>query len=199
MSRSTPLRIVLLTAVMVSVAGLMPDVAVAAGGDDGHGGGVVDLLLKTLNLVVFFGLLGYLIGRPLVRYLNARADSIRNDLADAEAKLAEAERVRERLMERIQEVEQEVADLKQRAEQEGIAEAERIRAEAETEEARFLARVDAELERRTKETKRQLAEEVARLTREMTRQLLEDTITDADRKRVLSRSLAALESVQTRG
>ncbi len=198
MIRHRLLRSVLIAAVATVVVLLLPEVAFAAeGGDGGHG--VLWTVLKAINLVVFFGLLAYLIGRPLVRYLNARADSIRSDLADAEAKLAEAERIRERLMERIQEVEQEVADLKQRAEQEGVAEAERIRAEAQTEETRFLARVESELERRTKETKRELAHEVARLTREMTRQLLEEKITDEDRKRVLSRSLEAFESVQTRG
>ena len=190
-------RAFLLTATVFAIF-FIPQLALAAeGGGDGHG--ILDTILKTINLALFLGLLGYLIGRPLVRYLNARADSIRTDLADAKAKLAEAESLRERLMVRIQEVEQEVADLKQRAEQEGAAEAERIRAEAEVEETRFLARVDCELERRSKETKRQLAEEVARLTREMTRQLLEEKITDDDRKRVLARSLEALQGVQTRG
>ena len=188
--------VLLLVAVVTVVA--VPALA-AEGGHEAASTPLWKTLLKWVNLFLFVGLLAHLIGKPLARYLEARGETIHKDLAEAQERLAESESLRERLMVRIQEVEQEVAEIRERAETDGAAEAARIREQATAEEQRFLARVDHELERRGAELKQELAAEAAALTRQLTLQLLERETTNADRKRVLKRSLEALESAELRG
>ena len=101
-------------------------------------------------------------------------------------------------MRRLAEVEREVAELNERAEREGRAEAERIAEQAEAEAARFLRRVDEEITRRQAEARTMLAQETAALIAELAREILGREVQDADRARVLERSLKAMRSLAGR-
>lgn len=157
--------------------------------------GIPDYVWLAVNLTAFLYLLYRFVGLPLGGFLDSRRDNIGHELAAAERKLAEAEELHHEVLQRLDQVEQEVAEIRERAEAQGRAEAERIEAQAKAEEERFLTRIEAEISRRGKETRQRLAEETAVLTAQMTRELLEREMTDADRQRVLERSLAALKAV----
>ncbi len=158
--------------------------------------GVPDWFWMALNMTVFLYLLHRFVGRPIAAYLDTRRDGIAADLEQAAAKLAEAERMRGEVMARLEEVDQEVAAIRRRAEAEGTAEAEAIAEQSEREQARFLTRVDDEITRRHAEVRQSLARETAELTARLTRDLLSDQITPADRGRVFDRSVTALEALQ---
>ena len=159
--------------------------------------GLPTWIWKTANFVLFFALLVWLLGRPLLRFFDARREEIAQRLAEAREKLAEAERLREEILERLERMEREMAELRERAEREGAAEAERIRASAVAEAERFLAKVDEEIGRRTAETRHRLAVETAELAEELARELLDRQMTDEDRRRVFERSLDALRRAGT--
>ncbi len=149
-----------------------------------------------LNLGLFVLVLGYFIGKPMARFLESRRQGIADELTQARDKLAEAEELRAQVLKRLDEVEQEVAQLRARAEREGQAEAARIDESAVAEEERFLKRVDEEIARRQAETRDTLAREAAALTAQLTRELLTAEITSDDRHNVLDRSLAAMRELQ---
>lgn len=159
---------------------------------------IPDAVWLPVNLAAFLFLLYWLVGRPMARFLESRREGIAQELHEAQRKLAEAEELRDQVVRRLAEVEREVAELNERAEREGRAEAERIAEQAEAEAARFLRRVDEEVTRRQAEARTMLAQETAALIAELARGILGREVQDADRARVLERSLKAMRSLAGR-
>jgi F-type H+-transporting ATPase subunit b len=156
----------------------------------------VNRLLIAANLTVFLYLLNRFVGKPMVAFLETRGEGIKEELAQAKIKLAEAEKLRDEVAERLDRVETEVAEMRERADAQGRAEAEKIDAQAQEDQSRFMRRVDDQIARRQAETREQLAKDTAALTEQLTKELLSRTMTDDDRKRVLARSLSALEDLE---
>ncbi|NOZ79030.1 MAG: ATP synthase F0 subunit B [Acidobacteria bacterium] len=178
------------------VFGLM---AAPAWAGEGSTLGIPDPLWKLVNLLAFLAVLVWFVGRPLGRFLDARRRNIGQQFEDARDKLRRAEELRAEVETRLANVKKELEELRARAEREAKAEVTRIEAEAKAEEERFFGRVEEEITRRTAEVRRRLAEDTAALTAQMARELLSREITDADRARLLERSLAALGSLEKKG
>lgn len=148
-----------------------------------------------LNLTVFLYLLNRFVGKPINQSLETRGSDIQAELAQAQDKLAEAEKLRAEVRERLEKVEAEVIEMQNRAAALGKTEAEKIDAQTREDEARFMQRVDDQIARRQAETRQQLAKDTAAMTAQLTKDLLTSTMTDEDQQRVLDRSLGALENL----
>jgi F-type H+-transporting ATPase subunit b len=159
--------------------------------------GLPDVAVQVLfaaNLTLFLWLLGRFAGRPIGGALDARRAAIADQLELARQRVKEAESLRQEVQQRLDRVEGEVTELKQRADREGRAEAEEIERQAAREEERFLKRVDDEITRRETEARENLARETASLTAQLTKELLQQELTDDDRRRILDRNLSALRA-----
>lgn len=160
--------------------------------------GVPDWIWLALNLTAFLYLLNRLVGKPISQGLENRNQEIQGQLSEARDKLAEAEKLRAEVADRLAKVEAEVSEIRQRAEAQGLAEAEKIDAQAKEDEERFIRRVDDQIARRQAETREQLARDTAELTARLTKELLATTMTDADQDRVLGKSLDALSDLSAK-
>ena len=158
--------------------------------------GIPDWIWLPVNMTLFLWVLNRLVGKPILASLDARRDGIAEDLQNARNQLEEADRLQAEADTRLADLEKEIAELKDRAERDGAAEAERIAEQTKVEEARFLKRVDDEISRREAETRDRLAQDAADLTAQMARDLLEREMTDDDRRRVLERSLEAMKTLE---
>ena len=158
--------------------------------------GIPDYFWVSANLTLFAYLMQRYVGRPMAAFLDSRKDGIAEELQHAREQLKEADNLRAEVTRRLEEVESEAAGLKERATVDGKAEAERIAEQTREDEARFLRRVDDEITRREVETRTQLAQDTADLTAQLARDLLEREMTDEDRRRVLERSLDAMNLLQ---
>ena len=159
--------------------------------------GVPDSALHVLfaaNLTLFLWLLARYVGRPIGTFLDTRSSEISQELADARRKLAEAESVNEQVQQRLDEIGTEVSAMKERAERGGEAEAKEIAEQAAADRERFVKRIEDEIARRAAEARDELSRETAELTAQLTKSLLAQELTDADRQRILDRSLAAMPS-----
>jgi F-type H+-transporting ATPase subunit b len=181
--------------VPVTVLAAMSALPASAAGGGGSYFGIPDQVWLFLNLALFLFLLYRFVGRPISQFLDSRRDSIARELEEARRKIDEAEQLRAQVVARLEQVEGEINELKERAEREGRAEAARIEEQAAEEEQRFLSRVEDEISRRQQETRTILARETAALTTQLAKELLDREITDADRQRVLERSLAAMHDL----
>ena len=161
--------------------------------------GIPVFVWLALNLTVFLFLLARFVGRPLGAFLEARKDGISGDLKQAEERLVEAERLRAEVLDRLSRVEAEVSEIHQRSETLGRQEAERIAVEGQEEAERLLRRVSEEISQRETETREALAKEAAELTARLAHELLQKGMTDADRKRVMDRSVEALRPARREG
>jgi len=158
--------------------------------------GVPDYFWLSINLTAFLYVLNRFVGVPMSSFLETRQVEIGQELKKAESKIEEAEKLRLQVMQRLNEVESEVLEIKEKAERQGKAEIERLNEQTQSEEKRFLRRVDDEINRRQKETRKLLAEETTALTAQLAAELLEREMTDSDRKRILERSLTALKTIE---
>jgi F-type H+-transporting ATPase subunit b len=152
-------------------------------------------VLLAANLTLFLYLLNKFVGQPINETLKTRGEDVKANLAEARDKLAEADKLRAEVSERLAKVEAEVVEMQERAEALGKSEAEKIDAQAREDEARFMHRVDDQIARRQAETRLQLAKDTAALTAQLTKDLLAKTMTDEDQQRVLTHSLGALENL----
>jgi F-type H+-transporting ATPase subunit b len=159
--------------------------------------GVPDSALNFLfaaNLTLFLWLLARFVGRPMAGFMEARREGIAEELAQARQRVEEATSLRDEVQKRLDQIEVEVSQLRERAERDGAAEIAEIAEQTSRDEERFLRRVEEEIARREAEAREKLGKETAKLTAELTRELLSSEITDADRRRILDRSLSAMKS-----
>ncbi len=161
--------------------------------------GIPDYIWLSVNLTVFLYILQRFVGRPMAAFLDSRREGIFQELERAQEQLVEAEGLRGEVTRRLEEVEEEIGRLKERAVSDGEAEGKRIAEQARQEEERFLRRVDEEITRREAETRTQLAQDTADLTAQLARELLQREMTDEDRRRVLATSLDALRDLKRSG
>jgi len=158
--------------------------------------GVPDYFWLSLNLTLFLFVLNRFVGQPMASFLNARREGIVEDLQKARQQLEEADRLQAEVTKRLADVEEEIAQLKDRAKADGEAEAASISEQTRNEEERFLRRVDDEITRREAQTRTQLAQDTADLTAQLARDLLDREMTDEDRRRAFERSLDAMRDLK---
>jgi F-type H+-transporting ATPase subunit b len=166
--------------------------ALAAEGGGGGFLGLPTLFWKTANLVVFFGLMFYLLARPLSRFFHARREQIAAQMKEAALHLEEAERLRAEMEEKVAALAEEIAELKERLRQEGEREREALERQGKEEAARLVAQFDHEASRRIDEARRQLASEAASVAAELALELLERELTVEDRERIFRTTLDRL-------
>jgi len=184
------------SATVVGFIVVMAGVAFAAG--DGHGAdsGVLlkDFLYRCLNFVIVFGVLGYVLAKPLRKGLGERRAKLIEALEQAnsarqsaEAKVAEYER-------KLADSDREIAELLLQAKEANSRTQSSVLAEAQTaaervrEEARQCA--DREIER----ARRELRAETAQMAIGLAEERLRQEITDEDRARLVIENLQQMES-----
>ena len=109
--------------------------------------GVPDSALNFLfaaNLTLFLWLLARFVGKPMAGFMDARRDGIAEELEQARKKVDEATALRDEVRKRLEQVEVEVSQLRERAERDGETEVAEIAEQTSRDEERFLRRVEEE-------------------------------------------------------
>ncbi len=156
--------------------------------------GLPRVVWYTLNLIVFFGFLAFLLAKPLSRFFRTRSEEIASQLAEAQRQRQEAERLRREVEGRVASLQDEIRTLRERLLREGENERDALRRQGEEEAARLLLQVDQEATRRVNEARQQLTQEAAAIAAEVARELLEREMGPEDRDRIFA---AAVERLRT--
>lgn len=155
-----------------------------------HGGwGGLDLLGRILNAALLFGLLAYVLRGPLSSYLRVRGEEIRRRLADAQRARAEAQNKLAEIEERMKRLDDELAEIRARAEREARQDSERILAEAEREGERIVAMARREIEGLMREARSELRAYTAELSVSLAEQAIKREINRDDQRRIVARFL----------
>ncbi|HEX6199655.1 MAG TPA: F0F1 ATP synthase subunit B [Thermoanaerobaculia bacterium] len=145
------------------------------------------------NLVLFFGVLGYFLGPPIARFLEARGRRIDEELAEARERRAEAAALTAGLGDQIARLEEQIRELLERAETEGRREHDAVLAQAETEAERLLAQARGEIDHRVAQARQELERYTVALAARLAREQLEREVGPAEKKRLFRANLARLE------
>jgi len=156
--------------------------------------GIPNVIWQAVNLIGFLAALFYFVARPMTRLFRQRQLDIERRLQEAQERRAEAARLESEIHERMARLDREVAEILARGAAEGeAARAELIgRAEQDAENVRRQA--EEEIGRRLEAARQELKRAAAELTAAAARELVAAQMTEEDRRRLLTESIARLES-----
>src|SRR5581483_9367279 len=152
--------------------------------------GIPGWILKLVNMLLFLGVLGYLVGGPVKQAFAARTAAIQNAAKEARERREKADRM-------ASQIEDELKAIRERAEAEGERQKRELIAAAETEAQKILNAARTEVDNKLKRARHELTEYAGQLASERAESLLRQQITDADRHKIFEESVKELEGVRS--
>jgi F-type H+-transporting ATPase subunit b len=146
-------------------------------------------VLKFINMILFIGLLYWLLKDPAKKAFAARGEEVRRSAEEARERREKADRVAADIQARLSQIEGEVAAIRQRAEAEGERQKKEMIAAAEAEAAKILQTARNEVESRIKFARKELTEYAGELAATRAEAILKEKITAEDQKKIFRDSL----------
>jgi F-type H+-transporting ATPase subunit b len=159
--------------------------------------GVPAWIFKLVNMILFIGLLGWLLGKPIRSFFGERGAGIQRAAQEARERMEKADRVAGDIQARLTQLEQELEVIRERAEHDGERQKKEILAAAEAEAERILQSARAEVDNRLKNAKSELTEYAGQLASERAEQLLREKITPQDQAKLFRESLNEVEGARS--
>ena len=157
--------------------------------------GIPGWILKIANMLLFIGLLAYLIGGPIKRAFAARSVEIRRAAEEAKERRVKADQMASDIQARLAAIEQEVKAIHERAQAEGERQKRELIASAEAEAQKILAAARNEVDNRLKHARSELTAYAGQLASERAEQILKEKITEQDQKKLFQESLREVGEV----
>jgi len=175
---------------------LTVSVVLASGGEEAHGGGhgitpekIQDFIWRTVNFLVFAGILVKLAAKPAKAFFAQRTSDIGESFEELEAKKAEAEAALKAAETRLAEVAGEREKLLEQFIAEGEAEKKKIIDKAEMVATRIKEMAALSIEQETKKAAQELKQEVAEQATQMAEALIKKEITSTDQTKLVEEYL----------
>lgn len=168
----------------------------AEGGEAGTFLGLPVVIWKTANLLLFFGLMWWLLRKPLSSFFGERRAEVAKTLEKAEENRRRAEALAAELNTRLLQIDTELSKLRAAAKLDADAEHAALLAQAEEEAGRILSRTKGEIESRVRHARAELTGYAGDLALEIARDILARQITPEDQKRLVSEGVAALSKTE---
>lgn len=157
--------------------------------------GIPGWILKLVNMVVFLGLLVYLLKGPVGSAFADRRNVISSQLREATERRQKADRLAQDIQARLDQIEGEVSAILQRAREEGERQKAELIAAAEAESQKILASARTEVDVRLKAARQELTNYARHLATERAEEIVRGSVTDADRRRLFDESVKNIGEV----
>jgi F-type H+-transporting ATPase subunit b len=151
---------------------------------------------KLANMILFLGLLIWLVGGPVKRSFAARNEEIRRAADEAQARRVKADQLASDIQARLTQIEADVQAIHERAQAEGERQRRELTEAAQAEAQRILAAARAEVDSRLKHARHELTEYAGELAAERAEQILREQITPADQKKLFDESVREVAEVK---
>ncbi|MDP9360492.1 MAG: ATP synthase F0 subunit B [Acidobacteriota bacterium] len=151
--------------------------------------GIPGWILKLVNMLLFLGVLGWLIGGPAKKALAERRLQIQAEAEEARSRRAKADQLATDIQARLTQIENDVLAIHERAQAEGERQKRELIAAAEAEAQKILQSARNEVENRLKHARHELTEYAGELATQRAEQILREKVTDQDRKRLFEESV----------
>jgi F-type H+-transporting ATPase subunit b len=166
----------------------------AGHGEASHGESWGSVISRVANFAILAAGLWYFLRSPLGRYLEERAEQIREGLVNAARMKAEASDHLARIGERMQALPAELDMLKSRGALEIKGEEERIRHAAELERQRLLEQMRREIDLQLQAARRDLTRHAAQLAVRVAERRVNSEINEADQQRLIGRYVSQVKA-----
>lgn len=174
---------------------ILAGVALGAEAAGEHGGvtpeKISDLVWRTVNFLVFAGILGYLLVKkfPIKDFFAKRSQEIAQSLSELEAKKAAAAQALKEAEARLAQVEAAREQIIRQFVEEGEKEKAKIIEKAEMVASRIKEMAALSIAQETKKAAQQLKQEIALQATELAEKLIKEKITPADQQRLVDEYL----------
>jgi F-type H+-transporting ATPase subunit b len=151
--------------------------------------GIPGWILKLANMILFLGVLGWVLGGPIKKALNERRVQIQTEAEEARARRAKADQLASDIQARLTQIENDVRAIQERAQAEGEKQKRELIAAAEAEAQKILQSARNEVDNRLKHARHELTEYAGELATQRAEQILREKVTDTDRERLFNESV----------
>ena len=162
---------------------------------ESHVSPLTDLLGKTVNFVILFGGLGFLLAKPLRKFLADMGLAVAQTIQETEKARTDAEDRLDSLRERMQDLEQEVRKFRDEGEEAGGREKERILALARQESEKIKSFAAQEIEALAQSAQAELKRHAAEMAVSLARTKIEGRLTPGLHSRLIDESIRILEAL----
>ena len=159
--------------------------------------GIPGWILKLVNMILFIGVLGWLVGGPVKKALAERHEQIRREAEEAKVRRAKADALATDIQARLTQIEQDVRSIHERAAIEGEKQKRELIAAAEAEAQKILLTARNEVENRVKHARHELTEYAGQLASQRAEQILREKITEQDRHNLFAESVREIGEVRS--
>jgi F-type H+-transporting ATPase subunit b len=156
---------------------------------------LTDLLGKTVNFVILFGGLGFLLAKPLRKYLAEMGLAVAQTIQGTEKARTDAEDKLESFKERMQGLEQEVLKIKNEGEETGGRDKDRVLALAGRESEKIKTYAGQEIEALGQSAQAELKRHAAEMAVSLARANIERRLTPELHSRLIDESILSLETL----
>lgn len=129
-------------------------------GSDAHAEGSTDIIQRTVNFLIFAGIMVYILAEPLKNYFGGRSAAIANELEKVQERLRESKRLKEAAEHKVEEAERFAAELAESSKKENKILADKILVQCEQELEIIAKQNDVLMELEKRKMVREVVSEV---------------------------------------
>ena len=174
---------------------LLPQFLGFSPAEGSHVSPLTDLLGKTVNFIILFGGLGFLLAKPLRRFLAEIGLSVEKTIQETERAKTDSEARLESLKERMLSLEQEVRKIKGEGDEAGQREKERVLALARQESEKIKSFAAQEVEALSQSARAELKGHAAETAVSLARANIERRLTPELHSHLIDESIHRLEAL----
>lgn len=174
---------------------LLPFLVFMAFEEEEHSSGLVDFLGKTVNFILLFGGLTYLLYKPIRHFLEKRGQDIQSSMKEAENSRAEAERKLKEIEARLAGLQEEMERIKEEGEEEGRRAKERTLQLAQQEAERIKHFATQEIDSIIRSGIRELKEYTAELATALAEEQIKKKMSPEVQVEIIDKSIERLDKL----
>ncbi|HEX8617095.1 MAG TPA: ATP synthase F0 subunit B [Thermoanaerobaculia bacterium] len=159
--------------------------------------GMPGWILKIANMLLFVGVLVYLVKGPVGKAFAERSEAIRRANEEARERRTRADQMASEIQARLAAIEAEVRTIQERAEAEGERQKRELMTAAEAESQKILTVARAEVDNRLKHARTELTAFAGQLASERAEAILREKITEQDQRNLFQESLREVGEVRS--
>ena len=180
---------------LVAVVAIVAPAAASEGGDEGA---VMKFVWEVVNFALLIAVIVYFARKPIVQFFADRRKEIGGELDSAARVLQEAEERFGEWQQKMAELDDEIAKIRDRERRRVEQERDRILEDARQTAERIKTDAGNAAERELRRAQEQLREEATALALELAEQLLREKVADSDRDRLMDEFISRVEQTSAR-
>ena len=151
-----------------------------------------EIFMQMVNFLILLYLLNKFLLKPLAEFIENRTATIKNDLESASKNKNESENLIEQQKQLLSDARKEAKTIREKATESSKAERTRVLAETNKEAESMISRAKDEMDLTINKLKNELLVEVGELSVDLAEKILGRTITEKDKKEIVSEGIKKL-------